>query len=149
MVPGTPSAPPNPVTADGLPGAKVVNVGGRGAALTDHNSAPPLTHQVGAGGGFGSGAFTGSSAAPAAPNAPRANNTTPAAANFFNGASQGKLSKQDRYHFSVFDLQHFSNTSRKSLTPASAHRALSDEPRQTISPRAAAAAFRIAEMLAL
>jgi hypothetical protein len=93
-VPGIPSAPPAPVSADGLPGVKVVNVGGRGAALTDHKSAPPLTHQVGAGGGFGR-AFHGRSAATAALNALRVNNTALAAAVFFKRASQGQLSKRD------------------------------------------------------
>jgi hypothetical protein len=142
-VPGIPSAPPNPVSADGLPGVKVVYVGGSDVDLTVHNSAPPLTHQVGAGGGFG-GAFTGRSAAPAAPNALRLNHTTQATADFFKGASQGRPSKRDRYHFSVFDLQYFGNISRKSLLSRSVW-----QPRQTISPRAAAAASRIADMLAL
>jgi hypothetical protein len=56
------------------------------ADLTVHKSAPPLTHQVGAGGGFGLG-FNCGSAAPAAPIAPRVNNTTQAAADLFKGAS--------------------------------------------------------------
>jgi len=85
--------------------------------LTVHKSAPPLTHQVGAGGGFGR-AFNGSSAAPAAPNAPRVNNMTQAAAGFFKGASYGQPSKQHRYHFCVFDSQHFGNTFPKKPDPS-------------------------------
>jgi hypothetical protein len=85
--------------------------------LTVHKSAPPLTHQVGAGGGFGR-AFNGSSAAPAAPIAPRVINTTQAAADFLKGASSGQPSKRHRYHFCVLDSQHFGNTFPKNARPS-------------------------------
>ncbi len=88
MVPGNPSAPPNPVEADGEPGTKVVSVGGSGADFTDHSSASPLTHQVGAGDGFG-GAFSGKSAASAPPNAPEVNSAATIQASVFKEIFQG------------------------------------------------------------
>src|ERR1700744_3510017 len=50
VVPATPRSPPNPVVADGLPGEKVVSVGGSGVPFTPQISPPPETHQVGSAG---------------------------------------------------------------------------------------------------
>ena len=70
MVPGTPSSPPAPVVAEGLPGAKVVSVGGSGADFAHHTSASALAHQLVAGTG---GAFVSSAALNHRPGAVGAN----------------------------------------------------------------------------